>query len=133
MGRFREVRLMKRGANGRSEACRIDDEDDQTFLDEQLAKEKLSQYLDAQTGELLFATGVLLVEGHGDRLAVKEVAEKLSIDLDAEGLSVIDCGGKNAIPFFARLCRSLRIPFVVLHDLDIYEGDPLPDWQVKEN
>jgi putative ATP-dependent endonuclease of the OLD family len=133
MGRFREVRLMKRGASGRSEACRIDDEDDLAFLDEQLAKEKLTQYVDAQTGELLFATGVLLVEGHGDRLAVKEVAEKLSIDLDAEGLSVTDCGGKNAIPFFARLCRALRIPFVVLHDLDIYEGDTIFDWQAKEN
>jgi putative ATP-dependent endonuclease of the OLD family len=133
MSRFREVRLMGRNAKGWSEARRIDDEDDQVFLDEQLAKEKLTQYLDAQTGELLFATGTLLVEGHGDRLAVKEVAEKLSIDLDAEGLSIIDCGGKNAIPFFARLCRSLCIPFVVLHDLDIYEGDSLADWQAKEN
>jgi putative ATP-dependent endonuclease of the OLD family len=133
MGRFREVRLMKRNSVGRSEACRIDRAEDQTFLDEQLAKEKLTQYMDAQTGELLFATGVLLVEGHGDRLAVKEVAEKLTIDLDAEGLSVIDCGGKNAIPFFARICRALRIPFVVLHDLDIYEGDSLYPWQENEN
>jgi hypothetical protein len=133
MGRFREVRLMKRSVDGCSQVCRIDDLDDQTFLDEQLASEKLAQYIDAQTGELLFATGVLLVEGHGDRLAVKEVAEKLSVDLDAEGLSVVECGGKNAIPFFARLCRSLQIPFVILHDLDIYEGDSLPEWQRKEN
>ena len=133
MGRFREVRLIKRGTSGCSEVCRIDDQEDQQFLDEQLAREKLAQYIDAQTGELLFATGVLLVEGHGDRLAVTEVAEKLSVDLDAEGLSVIGCGGKNAIPFFARLCRSLQIPFVVLHDLDLYEGDSLPSWQIKEN
>lgn len=133
MGRFREVRLMRRMDTGRSEACRIDNVQDQAFLDEQLAREKLTQYLDAQTGELLFATGVLLVEGHGDRLAVKEVAEKLNVDLDAEGLSVVDCGGKNAIPFFARICRALRIPFVVLHDLDIYEGDSLSSWQEKEN
>lgn len=133
MARFREVRLMKRSGDGYSEVCRIDDPADQEFLDDQLAREKLAQYIDAQTGELLFASGVLLVEGHGDRLAVKEVAEKLGVDLDAEGLSVVECGGKNAIPFFARLCRSLQIPFVVLHDLDIYEGDSLADWQKREN
>jgi predicted ATP-dependent endonuclease of OLD family len=133
MARFREVRLMKRSGDGYSEVCRIDDPADQEFLDDQLAREKLAQYIDAQTGELLFASGVLLVEGHGDRLAVKEVAEKLGVDLDAEGLSVVECGGKNAIPFFARLCRSLQIPFVVVHDLDIYEGDSLADWQKREN
>jgi hypothetical protein len=27
----------------------------------------------------------------------------------------------------------LQIPFVVVHDLDIYEGDSLADWQKREN
>ncbi len=133
MTRFREVRLLRSDENGRGEVARVENETDQTFLDEQLAKEKLPQYLDAQTSEILFARGALLVEGHGDRLAVQQCAEKLSLDLDGEGLSVIGCGGKNAIPFFARLCCALRIPFVVLHDSDIYGGDDLTESQTKEN
>jgi hypothetical protein len=130
--RFREIRLMT-ARRGKSHVALVRRAEDQSFLDEQLAKEKLTQYVDAQTGEMLFATGVLLVEGHGDRLAAIEVARKLGLDLDAEGLSVIDCGGKNAIPFFAKLCRSLNIPLVVLHDSDLYEGEDLPDWAKREN
>ncbi len=133
MSRFRDLRLVRRDSGRASAVCFIDDEEDRSFLDDQLERQKLPQYMDAQTGEMLFANAVLLVEGHGDRLAVKEVAEKLSLDLDAEGLSVIECGGKNAIPFFSRVCRSLEIPFIVLHDMDIYEGDNLQQWQMREN
>lgn len=37
-------------------------------------------------------------------------------------------GSKNAIPFFARACRALGVPFFVLHDVDIrtaVEGEDL--------
>jgi putative ATP-dependent endonuclease of OLD family len=130
--RFREVRLMA-SREGKSQVALVDDAEDRAFLDDQLAREKLTQYVDSQTAEMLFATGVLLVEGHGDRLATAEVASKLGLDLDAEGLSVIACGGKNALPFFARLCRALDIRFVIMHDADIYEGDDLPEWAKREN
>jgi hypothetical protein len=136
MCRFRDIRLFRKPA-GRSNVCRITDPADLSFLDDQLQREKLTQYVDADTGEILFANGVLLVEGHGDRLAALEVAERLDCDLDAEGLSVIDCGGKSAIPFFARLCRSLQIPFAVLHDSDFYDPakykENLVTWMQAEN
>lgn len=108
-------------------------DEDIDYLDGQRASEKLSQYVDPTTGEALFARRVLLVEGHGDSLAASCLAAKLGKDLDAEGLSIVSCGGKNRIPFFARMCRALVIPFVVLHDEDIYHGDELEDWQIAEN
>jgi hypothetical protein len=37
------------------------------------------------------------------------------------------------VPFFARLCRALDLPLVILHDSDIYSGDDLPEWKIKEN
>ena len=46
--------------------------------------------------------------------------EKLNVDVDAEGVAIVDCGGKNGIPLVARVCRSLEIPFAVLHDDDIW-------------
>jgi hypothetical protein len=48
------------------------------------------------------------------------VAEKLELDVDAEGVGIVDCGGKNGIPLVARVCASLEIPFAVLHDDDIW-------------
>lgn len=60
------------------------------------------------------------------------MASEIGLDLDAEGLSIVACGGKSGIPFFARLCRSLQIPFAVLHDTDTYAGTNLAQWQIDE-
>lgn len=90
------------------------------FLTKERARQKISARFDTARNEVLFASRALLVEGHGDRLAALTVAEKLDIDIDAEGFSVIDCGGKNAIPLVAGICRALAIPFSVLHDEDIW-------------
>jgi predicted ATP-dependent endonuclease of OLD family len=66
----------------------------------------------------LFAARALLVEGPADRLAARIVANRLELDLDAEGVAVVDCGAKSAILFYARVCRALAIPFFVLCDED---------------
>jgi hypothetical protein len=60
----------------------------------------------------------------GDQLAAREVAKSVPVDLDAENLSVVACGGKTAIPYHARLCRALGIPVCVLYDDDLH---PEPD------
>jgi hypothetical protein len=46
----------------------------------------------------------------------------LELDLDGEGLSVVACGSKNAIPFFVRFCMVLGIEFPVMHDQHVYES-----------
>lgn len=135
MTRFKSIRLIQRPAGGPSEVRWVQRPADQKYLQDQVDRQKLNQYMDPASSEALFARRVLLVEGHGDRLAAQHVAELKSIDLDAEGLSVVACGGKAAIPFFARMCRSLNIPVLVLHDEDVYEGDTesLSKRQIEEN
>ncbi len=133
MTRFRSIRIVRRKDDTGTYVQRIERPEDLEFLDSQLDAAKLTQYFDTESSELLFAERVLLVEGHGDRLAALEAARKLNVDLDALGLSIVDCGGKNAIPFYARSCAALGIPFVVLHDEDIYAGDDLAQWQEESN
>lgn len=67
----------------------------------------------------MFADAVLLVEGVGDQLAAREAAKAIPVDLDAENLSVVACGGKTAIPYHARLCQALGIPVCVMYDDDL--------------
>ena len=136
MSRFGGIRVFEKPPGASSQVKWISDVDDLNYLKTQVERQKLSQYMDPASSEALFARRVLLVEGHGDFLAVKTVARKLGIDLDAEGLSVVPCGGKNCIPFFARMCNSLDIPVLVMHDVDVYEasGDiALTAKQVAEN
>jgi predicted ATPase len=135
MTRYASVRLFQKPAGKATAVEWVKDQGDKAFLTDQMNRQKLSQYMDAASSEALFARRVLLVEGHGDYLAAHAVAHRLGANLDAEGLSIITCGGKNAIPFFARMCRALGIPAVVLHDEDIYSGDEdsLAKWQQDEN
>jgi putative ATP-dependent endonuclease of OLD family len=135
MTRFASVRLFQKPAAGTTHVDWVREDKDRAFLADQLKRQKLTQYMDAASSEALFARRVLLVEGHGDYLAAQTVARRRALDLDAEGLSIIPCGGKNAIPFFGRMCRALGIPTVVLHDEDLYSGAPetLEKWQRDEN
>ena len=136
MTRFRTVRLLQRPAGGATAATWVREKQDRDYLQDQLDRRKLDQYMDPTASEALFARRVLLVEGHGDRLAAELVARRLGVDLDGEGLSVVACGGKAAIPFFGRMCQALGIPCFVLHDEDIYGADgdeSLAKWQEDEN
>jgi CRISPR-associated exonuclease Cas4 len=78
--------------------------------------------LNPAMNELFFAKRVLLVEGPEDSIAVTATLKKLEqITSRPEELewSVISCGGKESIPFFQRVLNAFRIPYAVLHDLDI--------------
>ncbi|MFT3855105.1 MAG: AAA family ATPase [Ilumatobacteraceae bacterium] len=133
MMRYPSIRMVRREAVAGTTCVRIRKPSDLQFLaDEPLVRSSAS-ILIPRVASFLFASAVLLVEGHGDRLAALEVARKTSFDLDAEGASVIDCGGKNGIPFYARCCGALGIPFVILHDTDIYKGGDLAEWQLRQN
>lgn len=136
MTRFEGIRLMRREPGEMTRVTFVQEDSDATYLADQREKQKLGKYFDPGTSEALFARRVLLVEGHGDELAAKYVSQKLELDLDAENLSVIACGSKNAIPFHAKACGALGIPFVVLHDRDIRvaeAGEELSDKDKKLN
>jgi len=79
---------------------------------------KIQAQVNAERSEMLFARRVLLVEGQTERLAIPFVLEAMGVDANREGITVVDCDSKTAIPFFAGLARTFEIPFVVLADLD---------------
>ena len=73
---------------------------------------------DAARSELFLARTVVLVEGLTEKLVLPFVFAALGHDVDREAISIIECGGKPNLPLFAKICRSVGIPFLVVHDSD---------------
>lgn len=90
---------------------------------------RLLTEFDTQRNELFFARSVLLVEGATEKLLLPLIFEKLGYDLNRLGISVVEVGGKTKIPLFAKICRAMEIPFVVLADYDVKEINP--SWSEK--
>lgn len=67
----------------------------------------LKQYLDATRSSLLFAKRVVLVEGLSEKYTLgsiinfylKEKFIKNNVDIDSEGIEIVEVGGKNFVPF----------------------------------
>ncbi len=79
----------------------------------------LERYIDVTRGELLFARGILLVEGDAEEFLVPRLAELAGFDLDRLGVSVCSVSGTNFAPYVKLLgSNGLRIPFAVITDLD---------------
>ena len=69
----------------------------------------VQKILPTSFSEGFFSDRVVLVEGDTDKAVLEIVASKCGRDLDANGVSVVDVGGKT----------SLRIPFAILSSLGI--------------
>lgn len=69
--------------------------------------------------EMVFANYAILTEGKADQYTARLGLEKLGQDCDVDSISVVDCGGVNNLPDYARLCSQLGIPWVAIHDADI--------------
>lgn len=60
--------------------------------------------------ELFFAKKVLLVEGDSDKILIATLCEQhWNIDIDAEGISIISCGGKAGVLYFIGICQLVGI------------------------
>jgi putative ATP-dependent endonuclease of OLD family len=77
----------------------------------------LERYLDVTRAELLFARGVILVEGDAERFLIPALAASLKQPLDKLGITVCSVAGTNFIPY-AKLLAGLEIPFAVITDWD---------------
>lgn len=86
---------------------------------EDAERQDLERYLDVTRGEMLFAKGVLLVEGEAETYIVPALAKLLGYELDQLGLTVCSVAGTNFTPYVKLLGRAgLNIPFAVLTDFD---------------
>ncbi len=90
-------------------------------------KEKLIKELDPVRNELFFASRLLLVEGDTEKLALPEYAKRLNLDLDREGATIVEVGGKRNLPEFADVATSFGIPTGILYDIDSSDFDNKED------
>lgn len=89
--------------------------------------EDIARYLDVTRAEILFARGVLLVEGDAERFLVPAFAEALGKSLDELGITVCSVAGTNFRPY-AKFLFGLGIPFAVITDWDPREKQTPLGW-----
>jgi putative ATP-dependent endonuclease of the OLD family len=86
-------------------------------------REDLERYLDVTRGEMLFAKGVILVEGEAELYVVPALGKLLGHDFDELGITVCSVAGTNFAPYVKLLePNGLDIPFAVLTDFDPQDG-----------
>lgn len=80
----------------------------------------LERYMDVTRAEMLFAKGVILVEGAAEEFVIPAFALEQGFDLDAHGVTVCSVRGTDFQPYRQLLgTNGLNIPNVVITD-----GDP---------
>jgi predicted ATP-dependent endonuclease of OLD family len=83
-----------------------------------LERLRLGAEFDHERSEMFFARAVVLVEGRTERISFPFIFRALGHDPDAEGIAIVEVGGKSNMPNAASLLRQLRIPFVTVIDAD---------------
>jgi len=75
--------------------------------------------------DVFFARAAVLVEGNSEALALPMFAEVLGLDLDRDGVTILDAGG-NAFEYALRVlaAEALNVPTVVTFDTDALSNDP---------
>ena len=84
-------------------------------------KDDIERYLIATRSEILFAKGVIFVEGDAEETLIPCFAEQLGQDLDGMGITVCNVAGTNFNPYI-KLAEGLGLPFVVITDWDPLDG-----------
>ena len=85
----------------------------------------LERYLDVTRGEMVFARGVLLVEGDAEAFLVPKLAQLNGYNLDELGITVCSVAGVNFGPYRKLLgADGLNIPHAVLTDYDPQDDHP---------
>jgi putative ATP-dependent endonuclease of OLD family len=79
----------------------------------------IERYLDVTRAELLFAKGIILIEGLAEAYLLPAVATTLGIDLDGLGITVCSVHGVDFLPYVRLLAdNGFAIPYVVVTDGD---------------
>lgn len=102
--------------------------------------EFLNRFLDATKSNLLFAKGVILVEGDAENILIPTIADIIEKPLEKFGVSVVNVGSTAFLRYsniFKRIDGStIGIPVSIVTDLDVrpkeYYYDEIKDKQVKQ-
>ena len=93
---------------------------------------RLGAEFDHERSEMFFAQSVVLVEGQTERLALPFIFRAVGHDADADGIAIVEVGGKSNLPLAARLLRDLAIPFVVVFDADRGAASAALDQEIRQ-
>lgn len=92
---------------------------------EHVEKDKFRIYthFNTERNEIFFAKKVILVEGASDKILwTTLLEEKWGIDIDREGISIIECGGKGGVVYFIGVCKLMGITdYFAIWDQDAEE------------
>ena len=80
-------------------------------------EDDLARYLDVTRAEMLFARGIILVEGDAEKFLLPVFAASMGHDLDHLGITVCSVAGTNFTPY-AKFLTALDIPFSIVTDWD---------------
>jgi putative ATP-dependent endonuclease of OLD family len=80
-------------------------------------EDDLARYLDVTRAEMLFARGIVLVEGDAEKFLLPVFAASMGHDLDHLGITVCSVAGTNFAPY-AKFLTALGIPFSIVTDWD---------------
>ncbi len=94
---------------------------------------RLAAQFDHERSEMFFAEAVVLVEGQTERLSLPFVFRALGHDPDAEGIAIVEVGGKSNLLLAARLLGQLQIPFVVVFDADRGPASAALDAEIRRS
>lgn len=87
--------------------------------------EDIERYLTATRSELLFARGVIFVEGDAEEALLPGFADAMGHNLDQLGITVCNVAGIHFEPY-VKLAGSLGLPFAVVTDWDPLDGTKPP-------
>lgn len=108
---FDEIRIISKGKDGTQIV-------QSSLPPDPKLKEKFRKELDPERNELFFAKKLLIVEGDTEKLALPEYAKRAKADIDRNGGTIIEVGGKRNIFDFVELALSLQIPVGFIYDKD---------------
>lgn len=108
---FDEITIISKDENG-TVATQTSIEADENL------RNKFRKDLNAERNELFFAKKALIVEGSTEKMALPEFAERMDIELDKIGTSIIEVGGKRNLLDYMNLALSFNIPVGVIYDTD---------------
>src|SRR3972149_4903041 len=83
-------------------------------------KHKIHTHFNPERNELFFARKALLVEGESHNRYFTTLCENIwNINLDENGISIIECGGKRSVAYFVGVCRLLGyVDYFAIWDKD---------------
>ncbi|USN94856.1 MAG: AAA family ATPase [Candidatus Nomurabacteria bacterium] len=86
---------------------------------------KLLTEFDPERNEMFFGRKVVLVEGDTEKVVLPVIAGNINPEylFYDYGITIVECGGKEAIPFFIKVLNAFRIPYIVIYDKDAGSTD----------